>query len=67
MTAKVISLCDYRKSRDEGKRLRSESGPGIPSQEFCDKTFERSLGPADFHKSLLSAYEPYFDLDPDDY
>jgi hypothetical protein len=53
MTAKVISLCDYRKSRDEEKRSRRGNVPDF-------------LRPSDFHKSLLSAYDPDLDLDTDD-
>jgi hypothetical protein len=30
MTAKVISLCDYRKSRDAEKRSRNVRGLGFP-------------------------------------
>jgi hypothetical protein len=65
MTAKVISLCDFRRNRGEEKRSRSVNVLGLPSKEFCDKTFERSLKPSDFHKSLLSAYDPDLDLDED--
>jgi hypothetical protein len=31
MTAKVISLCDYRKSKDAEKRSRNVRGLGFPS------------------------------------
>jgi hypothetical protein len=67
MTAKVISLCDFRRNREEGKRLRSESGPGIPSQEFCDKTY-----PGVEDEDILNIindiqFDPLFEVDPDDY
>jgi len=52
MTAKVISLCDYRRSREEEKRSKRGSVPDI-------------LKPAEFHRSLLSAYDPDLDLDDD--
>ena len=67
MTAKVISLCEYRRSREEEKRSRNANVLGLPSKEFCDKTYERSFTPEDFHTSLLSAYHPnIIELDEDD-
>lgn len=53
MTAEVISLCEYRKSKDAEKRLKNENALGI-------------LRPGDFHDSLLKSYDPYFNLDEDD-
>jgi hypothetical protein len=56
MTAKVISLCDYRKSRDEEKRSRRENGLGL-------------LRPTEFPVSTLRClipYDPDLDLDTDD-
>jgi hypothetical protein len=67
MTAKVISLCDYRRSRDEGKRLRRGNVPGLPSKEFCDKRYDGVEEDEILDMLNDIAYDPYFDLDPDDY
>lgn len=40
MTAKVISLCDYRKSRDAEKRSRSVRGLGFPDDFTPFKGFD---------------------------
>jgi hypothetical protein len=53
MTAKVISLCDYRRSKDEEKRSRRENGHGF-------------LNPEDFPVLPLIPYDPDFYLDTDD-
>ena len=42
MTAKVISLCDYRKSKDAEKRSRNVRGLGFPND------FDPFGGPDDF-------------------
>jgi hypothetical protein len=57
MTAKVISLCEYRKSREEEKRSRRESGLGL----LRPTKFESlPLLPPDYF------LDPDLDLDEDD-
>jgi hypothetical protein len=67
MTAKVISLCDFRRSRDEERKLKSANVPGLPSQEFCDREYG-GVEEGEILGMLEDiAFAPLFEVDPDDY
>ena len=55
MTVKVISLCDYRRSREEERKSRSGNVLGIHRPNFNEDI-----------ESLIE-FDPVFEVDPDDY
>jgi hypothetical protein len=57
MTAKVTSLCDYRRSKDAERKLRRGRELGLPDFEMEEE--ESTLKDIKFY--------PEFELDPDDY
>jgi hypothetical protein len=56
MTAKVISLCDFRRSKGAEKKLRRGRELGLPDFEMEEESVEKMI-----------EFDPLFELDPDDY